>query len=414
MTLRFSEGCSPSHRTQPTIKLELSGRLAAAGLAERRQLLDGVVRDAVGTVLKITPSRLDPRKALGTMGLNSLMAMELRNRLEMALGRPLSATLAWNYPTVEAIVAHLAGAEPAAVISADTVQISTASHRPVRPHESSGGSIGRASCCGIAGVTPMGREMKNPTPQLTAIKLALIAKETRAQAGQVLRSDPIAIVGMACRVPGGGDTPARLWQLLRNGVDTVRAVPADRWNGDAWYDPDLSATAKSATKWGGFLDRIDEFDADYFGILPREAERMDPQQRLFLEVAIEAIDDAGLPHELLRGTRTGVYIASYHNDYAQLQYNDPEAIDLRTLTGTLHSVLANRLSYFLDLRSPSMSIDTACSSSLVAIHMACQSLRYGEINMAIAGGVSLMIAPELMVSMSKIGFMSPDRTLQDL
>ena len=124
-----------------------------------------------------------------------------------------------------------------------------------------------------------------------------MAKQVRAQAEQVLRADPIAIVGMACRVPGGGDTPAQFWQLLRNGVDTVREVPADRWDGDAWYDPDLSATAKSATKWGGFLDRIDGFDADYFGILPREAERMDPQQRLFLEVAIEAIDDAGLPHE---------------------------------------------------------------------------------------------------------------------
>ena len=213
---------------------------------------------------------------------------------------------------------------------------------------------------------------------------------------------------MACRVPGGGDTPAQFWQLLRDGVDTVREVPADRWDGDAWYDPDLSATAKSATKWGGFLDRIDEFDADYFGILPREAERMDPQQRLFLEVAIEALDDAGLPHERLRGTRTGVFIASYHNDYAQLQYSDLDAIDLRTLTGTLHSVLANRLSYFLDLRGPSMSIDTACSSSLVAIHLACQSLRYGETDVAIAGGVSLMITPELMVSMSKVGFMAPD------
>ena len=146
---------------------------------------------------------------------------------------------------------------------------------------------------------------------------------------------------------------------------------------------------------------------DYFGILPREAERMDPQQRLLLEVAIEAIDDAGLPHEQLKGSRTGVYIASYHNDYAQLQHNDIEAIELRTLTGTLHSVLANRLSYFLDLRSPSISIDTACSSSLVAIHMACQNLRFGETNLAIAGGVSLMITPELMVSMSKVGFMSP-------
>ena len=152
---------------------------------------------------------------------------------------------------------------------------------------------------------------------------------------------------------------------------------------------------------GGFLDRIDEFDADYLGFF-REAERMDPQRRLLLEVAIEAVDDAGLPHEQLRGSRTGVYIASYHSDYAQLQLNDVEDVELRTLTGILHSVIVNRLSYFLDLRSPSISIDTACSSSLVAIHTACQSLRFGEIDLAIAGGVSLMITPELMVSMSKV------------
>ncbi len=243
---------------------------------------------------------------------------------------------------------------------------------------------------------------------VSAVKLALMAKHMRSQAESVLRADPIAIVGMACRAPGGADRPARLWELLSEGKGAISEVPPDRWDANAWYDPDLSAPAKSTTKWGGFLDRIDMFDADYFGILPREAERMDPQQRLLLEVTIEAIDDTGLPHERLRGSRTGVYIASYHNDYAQLQHSDVNAIDLRTLTGTLHSVLANRLSYFLDLRSPSMSIDTACSSSLVAIHLACQSLRFGETDLAIAGGVSLMITPELMVSMSKVGFMSPE------
>src|SRR5262249_51830506 len=160
-----------------------------------------------------------------------------------------------------------------------------------------------------------------------------------------------------CRVPGGGDTPEHLWKHLCVGIDAIGEIPRDRWDGGAWYAPDLSAPGKSTTRWGGFLDRIDEFDAGYFGILPREAERMDPQQRLLLEVAIEAIDDAGLPHERLRGSRTGVCIASYHNDYAQLQHNDVESIELRTLTGTLHSVLANRLSYFLDLRGPSTSID---------------------------------------------------------
>lgn len=243
---------------------------------------------------------------------------------------------------------------------------------------------------------------------LSALKLALMARQVRETAEPVLRADPIAVVGMGCRAPGGVDSPADLWDLLRDGREAIREVPADRWDGDAWYSPDAAAPAKSLTKWGGFLDRIDGFDAAYFGVLPREAERMDPQQRLLLEVAIEALDDAGLSETHLKGSRTGVYIASYHNDYAQLQHNDLEAIDARTLTGTLHSVVANRLSYLLDLRGPSLSIDTACSSSLVAIHLACQSLRSGESDLAVAGGVSLMISPELMVSLSKVGFMAPD------
>ncbi len=245
-------------------------------------------------------------------------------------------------------------------------------------------------------------------PAVSALKLTLMAKQVRAQTAQVLTADPVAIVGMGCRVPGGGDSPEKFWDLLRTGVDAVREVPRDRWDGDAWMDADLSATAKVITKNGGFLEQIDGFDAGYFSILPREAERMDPQQRLFLEVAIEALDDAGLTRDRLHGSRTGVFIASYHNDYTQLQYNDLDAVDARTLTGTLHSVLANRLSYFLDLHGPSLSIDTACSSSLVAIHLACQSLRYGESDVAIAGGVSLIITPELMVAMSKVGFMAPD------
>ncbi len=247
-----------------------------------------------------------------------------------------------------------------------------------------------------------------PLSGMSAVKLALMAKQMRAQAARALRSDPIAIIGMGCRLPGGADTPESLWRLLRDGIETAREIPSDRWNGGAWYDPDLSASAKAVTKRASFLDRIDHFDSDYFGITPREADRMDPQQRLFLEVAIEALDDAGLTQSALAGTQTGVYVASYHNDYAQLQYADPEAIDLRTLTGTLHSVLANRLSWLLDLRGPSVSIDSACSASLVAVHLACQSLRLGECDIAITGGVSLIIAPELLVSMSKVGFMAPD------
>jgi acyl transferase domain-containing protein len=248
----------------------------------------------------------------------------------------------------------------------------------------------------------------SPFAGASALKLALMAKQVRAQAAQALQADPIAIVGMACRLPGGADTPDRFWRLMQDGVCAVRDVPPDRWDGNGWYDPDLSAPGKTVTKSAGFLDRIDMFDAGYFGIPPREAERMDPQQRLFLEVAIEALDDAGYSKDMLAGSRTGVFVASYHNDYATLQFSDPDAIDLRTLTGTLHSVLANRLSYLLDLRGPSISVDTACSASLVAVHLACQSLRLGESNIAVTGGVSLMIAPELLVSMSKVGFMAPD------
>jgi acyl transferase domain-containing protein/NADPH:quinone reductase-like Zn-dependent oxidoreductase len=242
---------------------------------------------------------------------------------------------------------------------------------------------------------------------ISAIKLALQAKQMRAQAGHVLRGDPIAIVGMGCRIPGAA-TPDQMWQLLRAGVDCVTAAPRSRWDADSWYDPNPAALGKSVTREGGFLDQIDGFDAEYFGILPREADRMDPQQRLVLEVAIEAIDDAGLPRPQLRRSRTAVYVAACHNDYARLQLNDPDGIDARTVTGTQNSIIANRLSYLLDLRGPSISIDSACSSSLVAVHLGCQSLRTGETDLAIAGGVSVMIGPEMMVALSKVGFMAPD------
>lgn len=242
---------------------------------------------------------------------------------------------------------------------------------------------------------------------VSPVKLALLAQKARAESEQILRADPIAIVGMGCRFPGANN-PDEFWNLLRDGVDAVSEVPADRWNADAFYDPDPAAPGKSLTRSGGFLSAIDGFDADFFGILRREAERMDPQQRLFLEVATEALDHAGLPRHRLAGSNTGVFVASYHNDYAALLYKDIDKVDARTLTGSVHSVLVNRLSYLLDLRGPSISVDTACSSSLVAVHLACQSLRYGESDVALAGGVSLMVTPDLMVALSKVGFMAPD------
>jgi acyl transferase domain-containing protein/NAD(P)-dependent dehydrogenase (short-subunit alcohol dehydrogenase family)/acyl carrier protein len=245
---------------------------------------------------------------------------------------------------------------------------------------------------------------------MSAVKLALLARRVRDQSADLaaVRAEPIAIVGMGCRFPGGSDDPEAFWKMLSDGVDAIREVPPDRWDWREYYDPNPAAPGKMTTRWGGFISSVDSFDAAYFGISPREAMRLDPQQRLFLEVASEALDDAGVPRESLAGSRTGVFIASYHNDYAQAQYAAPETIDAYTSTGAAHSVLANRLSYLLDLRGPSVSVDTACSSSLVAIHMACESLRAGESERAVAGGVSLMLTPEMTIGLSKWGFLTSD------
>ena len=252
--------------------------------------------------------------------------------------------------------------------------------------------------------------MTGPAPSLTglsAVKLSLMAKQARAQMGAIARAEPIAVIGMGCRFPGGADSPDAFWALLRDGRDAVGEIPRTRWDVDAFYDADPAVPGKLAVNAGGFLRGVDEFDAAFFGIMRREAERMDPQHRVFLEVAVDALDHAGMTREALAGSRAGVFIASYHSDYNLLQFADRDAIDARTLTGTQHSVLANRLSYLLDLRGPSISIDTACSSSLVAIHLACQSLRTGESDVVLAGGVSLMLSPEMMITLSKVGFMSP-------
>ena len=235
-----------------------------------------------------------------------------------------------------------------------------------------------------------------------------MARSAREQVGATLAADPIAIVGIGCRFPGECNDPESFWSFLLESRTTVSTIPRDRWDAEKWYGEGPDAVGLSTAAGASFLNSIDKFDAGYFGIPQREADQMDPQQRIFLEVAVEAMEDAGFRFEDLRRSRTGVFVASYHNDYAQMLYRDPAAMDQRTLTGTLHSVLANRLSYIFDLRGPSISIDTACSSSLVAVHLACQSLRTGESDLALAGGVSAILAPELMVSMSRLGFLAPD------
>ena len=247
---------------------------------------------------------------------------------------------------------------------------------------------------------------------LSPEKRALLAKRLRV-ANATPRSvvtEPIAIIGMGCRFPGGANTPEAFWQLLKNGVDAVSEVPADRWDANALYDPDPSTPGKMNTRWGAFLDQLDQFDPNFFGISPREAAQMDPQQRLLLEVAWEALEQAGQPLERLAGSRTGVFIGihSQSSDYCWLQLSDRAHIDVYTSTGTAHSIAPNRLSYFFDLQGPSFAVDTACSSSLVAVHLGCQSLRSKECNLVLAGGVNVILSPEMTIAFSKLGMMSSD------
>ncbi|KAB8141147.1 type I polyketide synthase [Chloroflexia bacterium SDU3-3] len=225
-----------------------------------------------------------------------------------------------------------------------------------------------------------------------------------------LRREPIAIIGIGCRLPGGVVGPLSFWDLLASGQDATSDVPADRWDIRSFYDPDPAKPGKLKTFHGGFLDQVDRFDAPFFGISPREADCLDPQQRLLLEVSWEALEDAGLAPERLAGSNTGVFVGAFTLDYKVIQFSagSRDLIDSHTATGSMMTMVSNRLSYAYDLRGPSMSVDTACSSSMVAVHLACQSLWRGECSLALAGGVNVMTTPEYTIAESKGGFLSPD------
>ena len=221
--------------------------------------------------------------------------------------------------------------------------------------------------------------------------------------------EPIAVVGIGCRLPGGIHDPAAFWRRLREGFDAIGEMPADRWRADAWYDAASDAPGTMSTRSGGFLEGVDRFDARFFQISPREAQSMDPQQRLLLEVTWHALEHAGIPPTSLNGTATGVFVGLTVVDYARVVYRDDlAAIDAYTATGNVANIAAGRLSYFFGLRGPSMAIDTACSSSLVSLHLACQSLRAGESETAIAAGVNVIAAPDYFVALSRAHMLSPD------
>jgi acyl transferase domain-containing protein/acyl carrier protein len=249
-------------------------------------------------------------------------------------------------------------------------------------------------------MTDVSARISNLSPEKRALFNLRAEKKERL-------SEPVAIIGVACRFPGA-ENPEAFWRLLRDGVDAISEVPADRWDINTLYDPNPAAAGKMNTRWGGFIKDVDQFDAQFFGILTREANQMDPQHRIVLEVAAEAIEDAGIAAEQLAGTQTGVFTGIFMDDYRRLVMKSTEQIDAYVASGSTFCAAANRISYLFDLRGPSLAIDTACSSSLVAVHLACQSLLSGESTLALAGGVNLLVTPEPTIEMTKGGFMAPD------
>jgi phthiocerol/phenolphthiocerol synthesis type-I polyketide synthase C len=290
------------------------------------------------------PEAIDTGEPFVSYGIPSREAVALSGVLEEWLGRQVSPTALWEYPTIDALAQHLA---------------SDADDRP----------------------TSGGRN-----------------EATR---------EPIALIGMGCRFPGATD-PRAFWQLLSEGRDAVTEVPPDRWHLNDVYDSDPTKPGTLNTRWGGFIDQVDRFDAAFFGISPREASRMDPQQRLLLEVAWEALEDAHQAVDQLAGTKTGVFIGISTNDYGRRQFSHPSLIDAYAGTGNALSIAANRISYQFDFLGPSVAIDTACSSSLVAVHLACRSLWNGEATLALAGGVNLILSPDIAINFTKAGVMAPD------
>ncbi|MBL1102638.1 type I polyketide synthase, partial [Streptomyces coffeae] len=327
-------------------------RMASLPPARRRRTALEEVRAHVAAVAGYpSPEAVQPSLTFKALGLESLTLVELRNQLAAATGLRLATAVAIDHPTPVALAGHLVSL------------VSDVPHPPAAP-----------------------------------------AADTPAVSGE-----PIAIVGMSCRLPGGVHSPEELWQLLATEGDAISPFPTDRgWDTDALYDPAPGRPGKTFTRHGGFLHQAAEFDADFFGISPREALAMDPQQRLLLETVWEAFEGAGIDPSALRGSTSGVFVGVMHNDYGPRMHEASQDTEGHTLTGTSSSVASGRLAYTFGLEGPAVTVDTACSSSLVALHLACQALRNGECDMALAGGATVMATPGMFVEFSQQRGLAPD------
>jgi len=340
---------------------------------ERRTGVLEFVRDQVGRILGVdSPRELDPEKPLSELGLDSLMALELRNRLTEAAGMNLPAGLLFVHPSIRGLADYI------------TESVLDSTGDPAKS------AVPRCYDQGaLAALAGEVSSLSNPEADRALDEFA---------------SEPIAVVGIGCRFPGDVDCPREFWELLRSGRDGIVDVPPDRWDVDSFYDPDLSIPGTMNTRRGGFLSRLDQFDPSFFGISAGEACGIDPQQRMLLEVSWQAIENAGYAPEQWGGSPVGVFIGISSWDYSTLLTEAPA----RGGTGVVPSIAANRLSYFFDFHGPCMAIDTACSSSLVAVDLACQSLRSGAADKALAGGVNVILLPYTTVAASQAGMLAPD------
>ncbi|MEU5703589.1 type I polyketide synthase [Streptomyces aurantiacus] len=329
-----------------------AGTVRSAGRWEPAAVEAWLVEE-VARRLGLPAAAVDVTQPLASLGLDSKQAVAILAELGARTGHEMTTGTAFEHPTIRAVAAHV-------------------------------GTQGRAVGPTVPAAASAAR--RNTRHEDTA-------------------HEPIAIIGMGCRLPGAPDTDS-YWRLLVDGRDAITGVPGGRW----------ATEQVNAPAFGGFVDRVDEFDARFFGLSAREATRMDPQQRLLLETAWQTVEDAGLDPTGLSGTSTGVFVGISSHDYSELQMSRLETIDVHAATGNAHSIAANRLSYTLDLRGPSLAVDTACSSSLLAVHLACESVRRGECDSALAGGVNLLISPGLSVAFAQGDMLSPDgrcRTFDD-
>ncbi|MHC9295312.1 SDR family NAD(P)-dependent oxidoreductase [Mycobacterium sp. LTG2003] len=340
-----------SSTVTPAGKTELVERLTNAPVQQRKRLLTDYLRAAVAEVTRVDDTDVREDAGFFDLGMDSLMAVELRRRIEQGVGREIPITLVMDHPRISDVADYLLG--------------------------------------DVLGLK-----------EQTSAKRPASAAATRTD-------EPIAIVAVSCRFPGAPN-PEAFWEVLSGGIDAIREVPEDRFDIDEFYDPDPETAGKTYTRFGGFLDDIDGFDPEFFGISPREAVWIEPQQRLMLETVWEGLERAGYSPASLRGSRTGIFAGVAANEYAHLLSSESiDKIEPYFITGNALNAISGRVAFALGFEGPAMAVDTACSSALVAVHQACQALHSGDCDLALAGGVNVLLSPVTVVAASRARMLSP-------